>query len=90
MTFWLPFIYLVFGLNKRFAGKDGRAPTWLIFVTSAIFKGLWVAYDAVLYRVFGDGERTGFDEAGEVEGRKRGYDGFEEKGFDEDRRTDGV
>ncbi len=55
---WLPFIQLVFGLNGRFADKQGRAPKWLVALTGALFVGMWESYDGGFKRVFGDGERT--------------------------------
>ena len=55
---WLPFITLVFGLNARFADKEGRAPKWLVALTGALFMGMWENYDGFFKRVFGDGERT--------------------------------
>ena len=58
MMVWLPLITMVFGLNRRFADEDGRAPSWLVAVTGAVFKGMWMSYDGVFYGVFGDGERT--------------------------------
>ena len=64
---WVPFIQLVFGLNNRYADKDGKAPKWLVVLTGAIFKSVWVSYDGFFYNVFGDGERT-VDADGEQEG----------------------
>ena len=55
---WLPLISTVFGLNKMFADKKGRAPPWLVAVTGAMFKGMWVSYDGLFFKLFGDGERT--------------------------------
>ena len=59
-TIWLPFITLVFGLNSRLADRKGRAPAWLVAVTEAIFRGMWMSYDGFFYRLFGDGERTAY------------------------------
>lgn len=53
---WLPLVTMVFGLNRRFADEAGRAPAWLVAVTGAAFKGMWVSYDGGFYRVFGDGD----------------------------------
>lgn len=68
MMVWLPFITTIFGLNRRFADEDGKAPPWLVAVTGAIFKGMWLSYDLFFYRVFGDGERT-IDEDADVKRR---------------------
>lgn len=62
---WMPLISTVFGLNKIFADKKGKAPPWLVAVTGAIFKGMWVSYDEVFFKLFGDGERTLEDERDE-------------------------
>lgn len=61
MMVWLPFITTIFGLNKRFADEDGKAPPWLVAITGAIFKGMWLSYDLFFHKVFGDGERTAYE-----------------------------
>lgn len=55
---WLPFITLVLGLFKQFADERGRAPEWLVRFAGAIFRGMWMSYDAFFLGLFGDGERT--------------------------------
>ena len=72
---WLPFISLVFGLNNRFADKNGRAPAWLVAITGAIFKGMWMSYDGFFYPLFGDGERTVYDDDGDDDGGGSGGGG---------------
>ncbi|KAI0482514.1 hypothetical protein GGR56DRAFT_191254 [Xylariaceae sp. FL0804] len=56
---------LVVGVLLRLASAlfgdkrdGGRVPRWLALATTAAFAATWVAYDAVLRPVFGDGERT--------------------------------
>ncbi len=62
---WLPFIRLVFRLNNKFADKKGRAPPWLVAITGAIFKAMWMSYDGLFVGLFGDGERTIYDDEDE-------------------------
>ena len=63
---WLPFISLILGLYSRFAGKDGKAPSWLITLSGAVFKSMWVSYDCFFYEIFGDGERTVDKDEGKI------------------------
>lgn len=62
---WLPLISAVFGLNKVFGDEHGQAPAWLVAVMGVIFRGMWTSYDAVFFRVFGDGERTSYKDEDE-------------------------
>jgi hypothetical protein len=64
ISFWLPFITLIFALNRIFQDDKGRAPKWLALLSNAIFTSVWVSYDNVFKPIFGDGERTlkGVDE----------------------------
>lgn len=57
-SLWRPVLIAVFSLNKVFADERGRSPAWLRRVQNAIFTGIWISYDAVFHRTFGDGERT--------------------------------
>ena len=59
---WLPVISAVFGLNRMFADKDGRVPGWLAALMGTVFKGVWVSYDAFFKGMFGDGERTIYED----------------------------
>ncbi|PNS17657.1 hypothetical protein CAC42_3052 [Sphaceloma murrayae] len=64
MSLWGPFLTLVFALSKAFAGKDGRSPPWVVWISAAVFRGVWVSYDGLFKPIFGDGERTmGQDES---------------------------
>jgi len=65
MMIWLPFVSFIFGLNNKFADENGKAPPWLVTITGAIFKGMWLSYDGIFYRVFGDGERTIYEDGDE-------------------------
>lgn len=59
---WLPLITAVFGLNSVFGDENGQAPAWLVAVTGALFQGVWTSYDGVFFKLFGDGERTIYEE----------------------------
>ena len=59
---WLPLISAAFGLNSVFGDDSGQAPAWLVAVTGAIFRGMWTSYDVVFFKLFGDGERTHYDD----------------------------
>ncbi|MCJ1451002.1 hypothetical protein MMC28_001336 [Mycoblastus sanguinarius] len=70
-TIWLPFITAAFSLDNLFADKKGRAPPWLVALTGAIFKGMWSSYDIFFSGLFGDGERTIYEDEDD-EGEKVG------------------
>lgn len=55
---WRPILMAVFALNRVFADKRGRSPEWLRRLQVAVFSGIWVSYDTLFYKIFGDGERT--------------------------------
>ena len=59
---WLPFISLVFGLFNRYSDEHGKVPPWLVAISGAVFKGMWASYDGFFHRIFGDGERTSYDD----------------------------
>ena len=82
---WLPLITAVFGLNGIFADDNGKVPAWLVAVTGAIFQAMWTSYDGVFSKLFGDGERTIYEDEDDVDravrfGPLREYDGVGEKG----------
>jgi len=60
---WYPFIMMILKLNEKFQDDQGRSPPWLANLASLIFISMWMCYDAVFKRNFGDGERTEGDEA---------------------------
>lgn len=87
---WRPVIMAVFALSGLFSDDSGRAPAWLVAVTGAIFRGVWISYDGFFFKVFGDGERTYYgDEDGDEDGDDASvrvgsstkYDGVAEKGM---------
>ena len=55
---WMPFIFRIFRLNRKFADDRGRAPPWLATITGFIFTLVWLSYDNFFKLLFGDGERT--------------------------------
>jgi hypothetical protein len=58
LSFWAPFILLMFALNRLYQDDKGRSPKWLAFLSNAIFTSVWTSYDNVFKPIFGDGERT--------------------------------
>ncbi|KAL7267975.1 hypothetical protein RUND412_009423 [Rhizina undulata] len=56
---WFPIMIAVFGLTRAFAGRDGRAPGWLVGLSEAASRGMWVCYEGVFRGPFGNGEMTG-------------------------------
>ena len=80
---WMPLITAVFGLNGVFGDENGRAPAWLVAVTGALFRGMWSSYDGVFLKLFGDGERTNYEDGDEDDGAVRGRPSFEYDNFDE-------
>ncbi|KAF3005806.1 hypothetical protein E8E13_007885 [Curvularia kusanoi] len=59
---WMPFILLIFAMSRRLQDDKGRAPKWFQKLTALIFVGMWMSYDGVFKKAFGDGERTIGDE----------------------------
>ena len=82
---WLPLITAAFRLNSVFGDEDGKAPAWLVAVTGALFRGMWMSYDGVFYKLFGDGERTVYEDEDEDDesvqsGPSIKYNAIDEKG----------
>jgi len=69
LALWMPIVMAVFGVSKLLADGDGRVPAWWVAVMTLVFKCVWGSYDAVFKGVFGDGERTIYDD-GEEEDEK--------------------
>jgi hypothetical protein len=55
---WMPFIALIFWLNRVLQDGGGRAPKWLTVLSGWLFKAMWWNYDTFWKNVCGDGERT--------------------------------
>lgn len=63
LSIWMPFVVLIFTLSRKMQDKKGRAPWWLGQLSALLFAGMWLSYDQVFRKGFGDGERTVGDEA---------------------------
>ncbi|KAF1845872.1 uncharacterized protein K460DRAFT_116581 [Cucurbitaria berberidis CBS 394.84] len=63
LAIWLPFVMFVITLSRKLQDKKGRAPWWLGKLSAMLFAGMWLSYDEVFKKTFGDGERTVGDEA---------------------------
>lgn len=55
---WMPLLLLAIALQKLFADEEGRVPTWLGIAMNVATNIMWLSYDAVFKKLFGDGERT--------------------------------
>lgn len=55
---WVPFIMMIFAMSKRLQDDKGRSPKWFQRLSAMIFASMWLSYDGVFKKVFGDGERT--------------------------------
>lgn len=58
LSIWMPIVLGLFAASKVFVDDKGRLPGWMIAVSTAVFRGVWVSYDRFFRGVFGDGERT--------------------------------
>ena len=84
-TLWLPLISAFFGLSGIFRDENGQAPAWLVAITGAMFRGMWIGYDGFFFHLFGDGERTYYEDEDESDGATQHscssrYNGNSEKG----------
>ena len=61
-----PIIQVFFAMSQAFSGKDGKIPYWLALFGGALFSAIWLSYDSVFKKLFGDGERTMNDKDEEV------------------------
>ncbi|KAG7292734.1 hypothetical protein NEMBOFW57_002774 [Staphylotrichum longicolle] len=77
LGFWAPVVILMMGGGRLFADKRGRSPAWMVAFSTAVFNLVWLSYDCVGKRVFGDGERTmdgeGNKESGSARGRRGSF-----------------
>ncbi|KAL2161673.1 hypothetical protein VTH06DRAFT_8235 [Thermothelomyces fergusii] len=58
LGFWAPLLLLVMIAGRRLADERGRSPAWVAAAAAVIMNLVWMSYDCVGKRVFGDGERT--------------------------------
>jgi len=62
LTLWAPLVMLMFSLQRLFQDKKGRSPKWLKAFMGALFTAVWASYDHMFKRIFGDGERTIYED----------------------------
>ncbi|KAK8055308.1 hypothetical protein PG993_000535 [Apiospora rasikravindrae] len=55
---WLPLFLAVMTFSRMVSDKDGNMPRWLAIVMAVLLNLMWMSYDAVFVKWFGDGERT--------------------------------
>ncbi|AEO70693.1 uncharacterized protein THITE_2122376 [Thermothielavioides terrestris NRRL 8126] len=55
---WLPMMLLMVVAMRAFADERGRAPGWVVAAVTVLMNLIWLSYDLVGKRLFGDGERT--------------------------------
>ncbi|KAK4144872.1 uncharacterized protein C8A04DRAFT_36236 [Dichotomopilus funicola] len=67
LGFWFPVILPVMIASRLFADKRGRSPPLIVKATTIMFNLVWISYDSVAKRIFGDGERTMEQEGGSDE-----------------------
>ncbi|KAH6854129.1 hypothetical protein B0I37DRAFT_410237 [Chaetomium sp. MPI-CAGE-AT-0009] len=58
LGFWAPTILLLMRAGRLFADGRGRSPPWVVAATTVMFNLVWMSYDCVGKKLFGDGERT--------------------------------
>ncbi|KAL2154531.1 hypothetical protein VTH82DRAFT_3207 [Thermothelomyces myriococcoides] len=58
LGFWAPLMLLVMVVGRRFADERGRLPAWVVAATTITMNLVWLSYDCVGKKLFGDGERT--------------------------------
>lgn len=79
--FWAPALLLAMSAGRKFADDKGRSPGWLATATTVLFNLIWISYDCVGKRLFGDGERTVPDPA--AGGKRRSSVASEWRGVSE-------
>ncbi|KAK8139001.1 hypothetical protein PG984_002381 [Apiospora sp. TS-2023a] len=55
---WLPFFMTVMWFSRLVSDKDGNMPHWMAVTMVVLMNLMWMSYDAVFVKLFGDGERT--------------------------------
>ncbi|KAH6650374.1 hypothetical protein F5144DRAFT_556006 [Chaetomium tenue] len=58
LGFWAPAIIFLMTAGRWFADGRGRSPPWLLTTSTVLFNLVWLSYDCVGKKLFGDGERT--------------------------------
>jgi hypothetical protein len=65
LGFWAPVVILLMMAGRWFADGRGRSPPWVVTATTVVLNLVWMSYDYVGKKLFGDGERT--EDGGERE-----------------------
>ncbi|UNI16936.1 hypothetical protein JDV02_003318 [Purpureocillium takamizusanense] len=55
---WAPLLIIFLTMTGLMADETGKLPRWLAGGVTAMFNLMWMSYDSVYSKVFGDGERT--------------------------------
>lgn len=55
---WWAFLMVIFMIGRLLSNKKGRVPEWYANIMKFYIKVLFIFYDNVFKRLFGDGERT--------------------------------
>ena len=63
---WAPLLIFFLTLTNRFADETGKLPPWLVRIVSGGFNLMWMSYDGIFKKIFGDGERTEGDDKVDV------------------------
>jgi hypothetical protein len=53
-----PAVFSIFGLRRLTRYIFGETPPLVLSISTKIFRGIWIMYDSVFKKLFGDGERT--------------------------------
>ncbi|KAB8336648.1 hypothetical protein FH972_020959 [Carpinus fangiana] len=79
-TVWVPVFMALFALQPLFSRKNGQSPAWLVRLTNALFAAVWISYDRFFEPLFGDGERSLWNE-------EMGPDDHDDYDFDMEKAT---
>ena len=55
---WAPLLIIFLTMTGLMADETGKLPGWLAGGVTAMFNLMWISYDSVYSKIFGDGERT--------------------------------
>lgn len=58
LGFWAPLMLLLIIAGRTLSDRRGRSPPWVVAATTAVLNLVWISYDCVAKKMFGDGERT--------------------------------
>ncbi|KAK0748340.1 hypothetical protein B0T21DRAFT_356369 [Apiosordaria backusii] len=91
LGFWAPFFITVMLGGRMFGDEKGKAPRWVVVVTTVMFNFVWGSYDYIAKPIFGEGERT-IEREEKLGERETGWwgcwrSGNREKGTEEEKRV---